>query len=132
MNKHAPLELPSGSFELSDLEKIGEQAANAGSESERTRVIRDGLAAANQRVDQVGVSGILPDHVTMPVNRVIQEGTERQLPDGGTETVGRIVVQEEAQVYDPEAAAAAQPGREEGAVAAAEGATDTGSAGAGV
>jgi hypothetical protein len=119
MNKHAPLEFPSGSFALQDLEKISADVVAADNDADRAKIARDGLAAANRRIDTIATPGLLPDHKIIPVNRVLEEGVDRQLPDGKTETVGRVVVQEEVQVYDP-ASAAADPDVAPAAAVAAE------------
>lgn len=122
--RHDALELPSGSFELSDLERIGDQAAAAQTEEDRAKILRDGLAAANKRIDEAAVPGMLPDHVVKPVNRILQEGVQRELADGSTETVGRVVVQEQVMVYDPKAAAEQDPAAQDAAVASADAVAD--------
>lgn len=129
--RHDALELPSGSFELADLERIGNDAAAAENDAARAQIIRDGLAAANQREDRTAVPGMLPDHKVTLVNRVIEPGIEQPKTDGtGVETVGRVVVQEEVQVYDPTAAEAQDPATQDAGTAGADVAAGTADAGA--
>lgn len=101
--KHAPLQLASGSYDLTDLEALGRAAAEAKPE-DRQRVVDEGLAQANQRPDQVGAT-VLPGHRLEKVERVLVDGVERPVPGGGegeTEVVDEVKVIETIQVFRKE------------------------------
>lgn len=96
------ISLPPGSFELSDLDKLGQRAVKA-SDADHAKLVDDGLAAINQRIDRLDLPGRLPGHKFVEVERVLAEGTEEPVEGGKkgeTEMVGEIRVTENIQVFD--------------------------------
>lgn len=108
------LQLPAGSFELSDLEKIGEAAAKV-ADDKRDTLVADRLAKANKRPDAQAVPGQLPGHRLEEVDRVLVEGVEQPVAGGKRgekEIVGEVTVTESVQVFDPKLAAEEQEAAE--------------------
>lgn len=102
--RHAPLNLGAGSYNLQDLERIGDMAVDA-EPGERAALVEAELEKANQRTDRIDVPGQLPGHTVQEVERTLVEGVERPALDGDegeTEIVGDVTVTETIQVYDPE------------------------------
>lgn len=93
----APISLPPGGFEHSDLERVANDAAKA-KPGERDAVINAGLERVVQREDEAEVPGMLPGHKLRAVERVIFEGEKVK---GEKEPVGRLTVTETIQVFDP-------------------------------
>lgn len=96
------MSLPAGSFELKELETVGNKVAKADAR-DKERLARDELAAKNKRPDTESEPGRLPGHKTVERTRALTDDK-----DGPTVT-------ESIQVFDPRKA--------DKETAAAEGAT---------
>jgi hypothetical protein len=107
---HAPLNLPAGSFELSEVRKVADEVSKA-PEDKRTSLAAEKLDEINKRSDKVEEANALPGHKTR--SRTTTLAGEGDAAVKVTETI---------QVFDPAKAEEEAQAAEE-ATAAGEGTT---------